>query len=100
MIKLVKVKILDDMTVCYDGRYYVKFNVIEMKEKEAEQLAKSIQIEILKNNNVKISDGMNFAELHKYNLKRQAERGKAKKIKKSDSNDLERLLQKMEKAES
>lgn len=93
MIKLVKVKILDDITVRHDGRYYIKYDVIEMKEKEAEDLAKKIKIEIVKDNTVKISDGMNSAEIEKYRLKMAAE--KEKRLKKPDSNELEKLLAKM-----
>lgn len=93
MIKLVKVKILDDITVRHDGRYYIKYDVIEMKEKEAENLAQKIKIEIVKDNTVKISDGMNNAELDKYNRERTAE--KEKRLKKPDSNELEKLLAKM-----
>lgn len=95
MIKLVKVKILDDITVRHDERYYIKYDVIEMKEKEAEDLAKKIKIEIVKDNTVKISDGMNNAELDKYNRERTAEKEKAKRLKKPDSNELEKLLAKM-----
>lgn len=93
MIKLVKVKILDDIAVRHDGRYYIKYDVIEMKEKEAEDLAKKIKIEIVKDNTVKISDGMNSAEIEKYRLKMAAE--KEKRLKKPDSNELEKLLAKM-----
>lgn len=95
MIKLVKVKILDDITVRHDGRYYIKYDVIEMTEKEAENLAKNIKIEIIKDNNVKISDGMDSAEIDKYRRTRAAEEEKAKRLNKPDSNELEKLLAKM-----
>lgn len=95
MIKLVKVKILDDITVRHDGRFYIKYDVIEMKEREAENLAKNIKIEIIKDNNVKISDGMDSAEIDKYRRERAAEEEKQKRLKKPDSNELEKLLAKM-----
>ena len=95
MIKLVKVKILDDITVRHDGRYYIKYDVIEMTEKEAENLAKNIKIEIVKDNTVKISDGMDSVEIDKYRRTRAAEEEKAKRLNKPDSNELEKLLAKM-----
>lgn len=95
MIKLVKVKILDDITVRHDGRYYIKYDVIEMTEKEAENLAQKIKIEIVKDNTVKISDGMDSAEIDKYRRTKAAEKEKAKRLNKPDSNELEKLLAKM-----
>ena len=94
MLQLVKVKILDDITISHDGRYYIKSDIIEMTKKEAERLAKNIQIQILDNDSKnEPSPGMDARQLSLFNLNRRSEK---KTTQKQEQNELQKLLSKFE----
>ena len=93
MLQLVKVKILDDITISHDGRYFIQSDIVEMTKKDAESLAKKIQIQILDNDNKEPSPGMSENELRTFYQQRRKEKPTTQK---HEPNELQKLLQKFE----